>query len=115
MLYDIDGNDRPIDGVNEQRGDSSDYDIGADEFIGVSPYNNSPNKPVNLLPGDYAIDQSYKPTLICSDFSDSDLNDYHIASRWQIDAPVILSLLYLIVMLISIIKLKLLLNREYWL
>ena len=86
LLGDIDGNNRPIDGTSEQRGDLSDYDMGADEFVGVSPYNNPPNKPVNLSPANNDPDQTYIPTLICSEFSDPDVNDYHIASQWQIDA-----------------------------
>jgi hypothetical protein len=39
LSFDFEGNPRPWDGASEPRGDGSDYDIGADEFIGSIGFN----------------------------------------------------------------------------
>ena len=82
---DIESNPRGYNATSDSRGDGSDFDIGAYEYIGDATQNNTPAKPVNLQPADGVIDVSTYPTLNCSEFSDTDKNTNHSASRWQID------------------------------
>ena len=60
----------------------SDVDIGADEYnIDID----RPQKPINVLPLNGAVDISLIPTLVSSDFIPLNIGDTHIASQWQID------------------------------
>jgi len=46
--------------------------------------NEPPKKPMNLLPANQAVDVSLIALLVSSAFSDSDTEDTHSASQWQI-------------------------------
>ena len=46
--------------------------------------NEPPKQPSNLLPAAEAADVSLTPLLISSPFSDSDTEDTHVASQWQV-------------------------------
>jgi len=81
---DFEGDPRGYDGSLEIRGDGSDYDIGADEFIAI-PSNHPPRKPLNLSPANGESEVSLPLTLESSAFSDPDPGDVHSASHWQID------------------------------
>lgn len=55
------------------------------EAVAVTP-NNAPSRPANLEPGDTQIAISVTPTLISSAFLDTDANDGHGATQWQVTA-----------------------------
>ena len=82
---DFEGNQRPIDSTSYERGDGSDFDIGAYEFVGVATPNPRPGRPENLSPVDGATDVVLNPTLSSSAFVDPDPADSHVGSRWQVD------------------------------
>jgi hypothetical protein len=48
--------------------------------------NQPPNTPTNAAPSEGAVDMSVIPVLMSSTFSDSDAQDSHAASQWQVTA-----------------------------
>jgi pectin methylesterase-like acyl-CoA thioesterase len=81
---DIVGNPRPQDSVERERGDGSDFDIGAYEFVGSATPNPLPGRPINLEPPEGATNVPLKPTLIASEFMDEDPEDSAQEAQWQI-------------------------------
>jgi hypothetical protein len=59
LTTDFEGDDRGYNGTLEPRGDGSDYDIGADEYIGVVPTITPTPTPCEItVPGDYSTIQA---------------------------------------------------------
>ena len=81
---DIDNATRPYDATSLARGDGSDFDMGAYEFIGEAEPNPRPNRPVNVSPVDATDVIGYNPLLVSSPFSDPDPTDVHVRSEWQV-------------------------------
>ena len=81
---DFDGSARPYDSVAVERGDGSNYDIGAYEYVGPGTPNPPPNTPVNVFPAEGATGIPLWFSLVCSEFSDPATDDQHIASEWQL-------------------------------
>jgi hypothetical protein len=84
LTHDFEEDPRGYDGSPELRGDGSNYDIGADEFVAARS-NHPPHKPTNLLPSNGDTGVSLPPSLRSSAFSDPDPGNVHTASQWQID------------------------------
>ncbi len=59
LAQDFEGDLRPYDGTSEQRGDGSDYDIGADEFIGTAVPTPTPTPSVTPTPTPTPIPPPY--------------------------------------------------------
>jgi len=86
LTQDFESDPRPYDALSwETRGDGSDFDIGADEFIGIAPIDYPPEQPTNISPPNGATGVSLAPTLRSSPFSDTYPGEPHIASQWQLD------------------------------
>jgi len=85
---DIEGTPRPFDAATEPRGDGSDIDIGAYEFVGNVRSNQVPHQPSNLSPPDGATNQLPILTLVASEFIDADTSDLFSGSQWQVDDDV---------------------------
>ncbi|MBA7476468.1 hypothetical protein ES707_11854 [subsurface metagenome] len=86
LSQDFENDPRPYDALSwETRGDGSDFDIGADEFIGTTPPDYPPEKPMNISPPNGATGISLAPTLRSSPFSDTNPGEPHFASQWQLD------------------------------
>ncbi|MCB9768730.1 MAG: hypothetical protein H6752_11090 [Candidatus Omnitrophica bacterium] len=81
---DLDGEPRPYDATDRPRGDGSDLDIGAYEFIGTAQPNPLPNRPVNESPMDGETLLGFVFSMVSSPFSDDDPEDDHVASQWEV-------------------------------
>lgn len=84
LSHDLGGDSRPYDASPLPKGDGSDFDIGADEFVGNSTPDSPPGQPLNLSPAGGATSVSVTPTLVASLFTDPDSGDFHGLSRWQV-------------------------------
>ncbi len=82
---DFEGDPRPYDAISNPYGDGSDFDIGADEFIGILSPNYPPEKPTNISPANGATGVLLILTLESSTFADPNAGELHFASQWQID------------------------------
>ena len=85
ITEDIDGVPRPYDAAPDVRGDGSDIDIGAYEFVGTIRANQTPLQPTNLSPPHGATGQVTILELSASPFEDPDPGDFHSGSQWQVD------------------------------
>jgi len=64
------------------------YDTGDAGFVAKitgDPDTTSPSQPACILPVEGATGVNLTPTLESSDFSDPNVGDTHVASRWQVD------------------------------
>jgi hypothetical protein len=84
LSSDLEGNPRPYDAVSMPRGDGSNIDLGAYEYIGSATPDPIPNRPANLTPVNDATSVSVYPTLTSSTFSDPNSTDEITASEWQV-------------------------------
>ncbi len=82
---DLDGTLRGMSSTQETRGDGSNVDIGAYEFIGNVPPNSPPERPLHLSPVDGSVGVSIGPALESGGYTDPNLGDLHSASQWQVD------------------------------
>ncbi|MCA9450821.1 MAG: hypothetical protein KC931_27105, partial [Candidatus Omnitrophica bacterium] len=83
--FDLEGNPRPYDATDRPRGDGSDLDIGAVEFIGQAQPNPLPHRPVNLSPEDGETVFGFNPILVSPPMVDDDPSDIHTWTEWQVD------------------------------
>ncbi|MCA9428573.1 MAG: hypothetical protein KC994_26075, partial [Candidatus Omnitrophica bacterium] len=82
--FDLEGNPRPYDATDRPRGDGSDLDIGAVEFIGQAQPNPLPHRPVNLSPEDGETVFGFNPILVSPPMVDDDPSDIHTWTEWQV-------------------------------
>src|SRR5690606_23831467 len=83
--FDLEDNPRPYDATDRSRGDGSDYDIGAFEFIGEGQPNRLPHQPYNVSPEDGETVFGFNPLMVSSPYVDDDTNDFHTKTEWQVD------------------------------
>ena len=85
VTLDIEGNSRGYNSSPEERGDGSNYDMGAYEFIGAATSQDKPYQPVNILPINGSLIDVPIPELVSSNYSHPNINSNHTATQWQID------------------------------